>query len=127
LTQTVTTGNDGSFTITSLYSCNSATLVYLTAVGGNPGIGSNNPNLALMTALGPCSSLTPSTFISVNEVTTVAATSALAPFMSSMTAIGSSPSDVSALTSAFALANEYADPVTGISGYVDDWHHWQHL
>ena len=38
LTQTVTTGNDGGRLITSLYSCDSATLVYhLTAVGANPG------------------------------------------------------------------------------------------
>lgn len=115
LTQTVTSGSDGSFSITSLYSCNSATLVYLTAIGGDPGIGSINPNLALMTALGPCSSLTPSTFISVNEVTTVAAVSALAPFMKSITAIGSSSSDVVALTSAFTLANQFADPTTGTS------------
>ena len=115
LTQTVTSGSDGSFSITSLYSCNSATLVYLTAVGGNPGISSQNPDLALMTALGPCSSLTSATFISVNEVTTVAAVSALAPFMKSITAIGSSSSDVSALVSAFALANQFANPTTGMS------------
>jgi hypothetical protein len=115
LTQTVTSGSDGSFNITSLYSCNSATLVYLTAVGGNPGSNSTNPNLALMAALGPCSSLTSSTFVFVNEVSTIAAVNALAPFMSSMSAVGSSPADVSALTSAFTLANQFADSATGAS------------
>ena len=115
LTQTVTTGSDGTFSITSLYACNNASLVYLTAIGGDPGIGSRNSNLAEMTALGPCSSLTASTFISVNEVTTVAAVYALAPFMKSITAIGSSSTDASTLTSAFALASQLADPVAGTS------------
>jgi hypothetical protein len=52
-------------------------------------------------ALGPCASL--SGFININELTTVAAVPALAPFMSSLSAIGSSPSDVSTIDSAFTL------------------------
>ena len=36
LTQTVTSDSGGNFTLTNLYSCNSATLVYLTATGGTP-------------------------------------------------------------------------------------------
>ena len=115
LTQAVTTAADGSFDITSLFSCSNATLVYLTAVGGDPGAGSPNPNLDMMVALGPCSSLTPSTFISINEVTTVAAVYALAPFMDSIAAVGSSSSDVAALTSAFVLANQFADSTSGTS------------
>ncbi len=115
LTQTVTTDSGGGFNITSLYSCNSATLVYLTAVGGNPGIGTTNPNLAEMVALGPCSALTPSTFISVSEVTTVAAVNALAPFMSSISSVGSSASDATALASAFTLANQFSNSATGTS------------
>ena len=115
LTQTVTTDSSGGFNITSLYSCNSATLVYLTAVGGNPGIGTVNPNLAEMVALGPCSALTSSTFISVSEVTTVAAVNALAPFMSSISSVGSSASDAAALASAFTLANQFSNFATGTS------------
>jgi hypothetical protein len=115
LTQTVTSAADGTFSITSLYSCSSASLVYLTATGGNPGLSSVNPNIALMTALGPCSGLTSSTFISVNELTTVAAVYALAPYMSSLTAVGSSASDASALTAAFTLANEFVNSTSGFS------------
>lgn len=112
LTSTVTSDATGSFTITGLYSCTNATQVYIVATGGNPGLSTANPNIALMAALGPCSSLTPSTFISINELTTVAALAALAPYMNSLSAIGSSPSDATALANAFTLANEYVNTTT---------------
>jgi trimeric autotransporter adhesin len=115
LSQSVTTDANGNFNITNLYSCTNATLVYLVATGGNPGLGSNNANIAMMAALGPCSSLTSSTFVNINEVTTVASVYALAPFMNNYSAIGSGTSDVAALTSAFTLATEYANSATGIS------------
>ena len=111
----VTTGADGSFHfLPSAYSCNGVTDVYLTATGGNPG-GGTNANLALMTALGPCSALTANTFISVNELTTVAATSALFPYMTSYTAVGSTASDSAALANAFGLAAEFVDTASGTS------------
>jgi hypothetical protein len=86
LTNAVTTDANGYFTLTGDYNNCSATLnpttqVYLTITGGNPGVGSNNPALALMAALGPCGSLTSSTFVVVNEVTTVASVWALQQFM----------------------------------------------
>ncbi len=115
LSQSVTTDSNGNFTITNLYSCTNATLVYLVATGGNPGLSSNNSNLALMTALGPCGSLTSSTFVTINEVTTVAAVYALAPFMSNYSAIGSGTSDAAALMAAFTLAAQYANNTTGLS------------
>jgi hypothetical protein len=59
LSQSVTTDANGNFNITNLYSCTNATLVYLVATGGNPGLGSNNANIAMMAALGPCSSSLP--------------------------------------------------------------------
>lgn len=81
----VTTAVDGSFSITGDYTCPSAPgdQVYLLAIGGNPGNsgGQQNPNLVMMTALGPCGNLTSSTFVYVNEVTTAASVYALAPFM----------------------------------------------
>ena len=55
LTSTVTSDSTGSFTITGLYSCTNATQVYIVATGGNPGLSTANPNIALMAALGPCS------------------------------------------------------------------------
>lgn len=113
LTQTVTSDATGSFTITNLYSCTNATQVYLVATGGNPGLSTNNPNIALMAALGPCSALTASTFINIDELTTVAAVSALAPYMTSVSAIGSSSSDASSLAAAFTLANQLVNTATG--------------
>ncbi len=112
----VLTSAGGSFTLTGLYSCpSSSSLVYLVATGGDPGLGTNNPQLALMTAVGPCGSLTPSTFISVNEVTTVAAVYALAPYLTRFDAIGSATSDASALASGFLLSSIFADPASGFS------------
>lgn len=116
LTSPVTSGANGSFTITGDYSCpSSTTLVYLVGTGGNPGLGAgmNNPQLALMAALGQCGTLNAGTFLNVNEITTVAAVYALAPFMTGPGAIGSSTSDAAALASAFTLAAELANVTTG--------------
>jgi trimeric autotransporter adhesin len=115
LTQTVTSDANGNFNITGLYSCSSATQVYLLATGGNPGAGVVNPDLAMMTALGPCSELTSSMFIMVNELTTVAAVGALSPYMTSSTAIGSGSGDAAALANAFTLAGELVNTTTGLS------------
>ncbi len=86
----VTTGAGGSFSISNDYTCPAAPgdQMFLLATGGNPGNpvvapgNGLNPQLVLMEALGPCSSLTSSTFVVVNEATTVASAYALAPFMS---------------------------------------------
>ena len=73
LSQAVTTGGDGDFTITGQYYCSGASLVYLTATGGNPGMSSANGILTDMVALAPCSSLSAINTINITEVTTVAA------------------------------------------------------
>ena len=117
LTQTSMSDANGNFSLSPggipLYSCTNATQVYITATGGYPSAGTANPDLAMMTALGPCSALTTGTFITINELTTVAAVSALAPYMSSSTAIGSGSSDAAALDAAFKLASEFVDPSAG--------------
>jgi len=116
LGSSVTTDPTGSFTITNKYTCpTSPTLVYLVASGGNPGLSqpTNNPQLVLIAALGLCSSLSSSTFIVVNEVTTVAAVAALYPYTTSAAAIGSGTSDASSLSSAFTLASEFASTASG--------------
>lgn len=118
LTPSVVTDANGGFSITGLYHCPSvSTLVYLVASGGNPGlaVSTNNTALALMTALGTCGNLSASTFIQVNEVTSVAAVYALAPYMTSLSSIGSAPGDAAALSNAFALAAELANTTTGIT------------
>ncbi len=116
LTSTVKSDANGNFLFGGLFSCTNATMVYLTATGGDPGLGTNNPNLSMMTAIGPCSSIMSNTFVMINELTTVAAVSTLAPFMGasgSAANIGSSPTDVSSLTAAFTLSSELVDPTTG--------------
>jgi hypothetical protein len=115
LTSTVTSDANGAFTITGLYSCTNATQVYIVATGGNPGLSTANPNIALMAALGPCSSLTSSTFININELTTVAAVAALAPYMTSTAAIGSSAATDPGLFYGFTVANQFVDTTTGTS------------
>jgi len=94
----------GGFTITGKYSCSSATQVYITATGGSAG-GGNNSDIGLMAALGPCSSLNGSTFISLNELTTVAAVYSLAPFMVDYAHVGASGSNPTGLVNAFKMAS----------------------
>ena len=102
----------GNFNITGLYTCPSAdSLVYLTATGGSPGTGIANPQIALMAAMGPCGSLTPSTFINVNELTTVAAVYALAPYMGSYADM--SPGYDGGIANAFAYSGYLANTTTG--------------
>jgi sugar lactone lactonase YvrE len=90
IASTIVTRQDGSFTITGDWDCTSNTsaygvnpLLYIVGSGGNPGLpdGTNNAALRLMAALGPCSTVNSSTSILINEVTTVGAVYALAPFM----------------------------------------------
>jgi len=107
---------NGGFNISGTYTCPSpSSLVYIVASGGNPGLpsGTNNAALSLMAALGPCGNLSPSTFIFIDELTTVAAVYALAPYMTSPSAIGSASGDATALASAFTLASYFANTTTG--------------
>jgi streptogramin lyase len=108
------TTSTGGFNITGQYSCTSATQVYIVATGGNSGSGTNSA-LSLMAALGPCSSLSSATFININELTTVSATYALAPYMSNYTHVGASGSNPSGLVNAFNTANLLANYATGAS------------
>src|SRR6201996_7403773 len=116
LNTTVTSGTDGAFSITGDYSCPSSTAqVYLVATQGNPGLGSggNNPALAMMAPLGSCGNLTPTQFIWINEVTTVAAAWALAPFTQDISHIGASATNSRGLANAFLNAQLIADTATG--------------
>jgi hypothetical protein len=123
MTSAVTTNGSGFFSITGDYStasCTSITQVYITGTGGNPGSGTNNA-LALMAALGPCLSLTPSTFIQINEVTTVAAVFALQQFFGATQgttfaegiAVGSSSQSVQGMINAFQTAQLLASVSSG--------------
>ena len=102
----VMSDTNGNFSITADYACPLApTYVYALAIGGNPGLatGTTNSKIALLSGLGLCSSLTPATFVSINEVTTVAFAYAMAPFAASEIAIGTSSTNVPGLANAFAV------------------------
>lgn len=113
----------GEFTLnfTSAYSCAGNPLVYLVATGGNPGLtaGTNNSAIVLMAPLGPCTNLNSSTFVSINEVTTVAATWALAQFMTYTGVIGAPSSNAASLASAFNEVNNLVNISTGAALATD--------
>jgi hypothetical protein len=110
----VLSGTDGGFSITGQYTCQAGDQVYVLALGGDAGGGLNN-SIAIMAALGPCSALTPTTFVTVNEVTTVAAVFSLAAYMTGPASVGALPSHASALAAAFASSRNMADPGTGMA------------
>jgi streptogramin lyase len=113
---------DGSFNITGQWNCTSNTAaygtnpqLYIVATGGNPGLPGNVSNgaLAMMAALGPCSSLTASSFIYIDEVTTVASAVALSPFMADYAHIGAQGANAVGLVNAMQTANALANMATG--------------
>lgn len=143
----VTTDQNGGFTLGS-FTCPANSYTYITAAGGNPQISdtsTNNDAITLVAALGPCSGLGSTTFININEVTTVAAVWAMAPFagVSEGTALdqssSSSPSDAfgtsstnlqglaNAMGVAQILANNAtgASPGTNSSGNISNIEYWQ--
>lgn len=115
----VTTGANGAWSITSDYTCPTpSSQVYLLALGGNPGLtlGTNNAALALIAAVGSCSSLTGSTFIDINEITTIASAYALSPFTDFATLnVGSTSTNSLGLTNAFATVGNLVDRSTGLA------------
>ncbi len=79
---TATSDSTGNFTIGS-YTCPSATVeTYVTATGGNAGAGTNSA-IGLMAITGQCGSPSSSSFVVLNELTTVAAEWELAQFSDS--------------------------------------------
>ena len=108
----VTTDNTGSFDITSDYTCSAGDQVYVLALGGDASNGSNNA-IGLMSALGPCSALSAATYISVNEVTTVAAAYALSSFITTPTAVGADPVGSNAVAAAFSNNKALVDVASG--------------
>ena len=116
----VTTGSDGSFMLTDDYdlsACQSAQdLVYVVAVGGSSGGVGNNPATVLMSALGNCENLSASTYIVVNEVTTVASVYALQQFMNAAAGnynVGTSSTNITGLENAFLTVTNLVNSSTG--------------
>ncbi len=120
-TNTVTTRTDGTggFSLAGTFTCPvSNPDVYIVATGGSPGLanGAVNPNIALMAALGPCLSIGPSTYIKLNEMSTVASVYALSGFMTGIANIGTSATNATGLNNAFAAVNKLANIATGVAG-----------
>jgi len=129
----VLTDNGGNFSITSDYTCPSSTRnVYLVAVGGNPGLSTpntNNADLVLVAALGPCGNLESSTSIFINEVSTIAAAYSLNGFVSPNTSttlstggtsttttipsIAATITNSTGITNAFNTVQNLINPTTG--------------
>jgi streptogramin lyase len=121
------TSPTGGFNISGLYNlttCNlPGTQVYLVATGGTAvGNSSVNNDIALVSALGSCTAIANSStpvHIQMNEVNTVAAAYALAPFASSLTSIGATFSNgtpPTGLVNAFSNANLISPYSVGYPG-----------
>jgi len=117
------TDANGNFTITTDYTCTSGQQVYLYVTGGDSsGTGAGaNPAIGFLAVLGQCPPLHNFALyipnVEINEVSTIAAAYALAPFATDATHVSSSGT-ATALTSiylAFLNANYFYD-ISGASG-----------
>ena len=124
----VTTDANGNFSISSDYSCSTGYTqsgatstalagtqpVYLYAVGGNPGAGANSA-AGFLASLGPCSGLSSSTTVFMNEVTTIAMAYAVAGFATDATHISSSGTALAltGISNAFANTTNLVSLTTG--------------
>ena len=119
LTQVVKTDASGNFSITNDYTCGTGNPeVYLVSRGGNPGLqsGTDNQAAVLMAPLGPCNTLSSATFISLNELTTVASAWALAQFAGSNATLGAPATNALGIGNAFLVANSLANVALGTAG-----------
>lgn len=117
LSPALTTDGNGAFNITSSdYTCPSdSALAYIVATGGDPGLGSNNPAIALMAPVGQCGQLSSIPYVVINEVTTVASAWALSPFLGSNATVGASSTNSQGLANAFASIGNMVDISNGTS------------
>jgi len=124
--QPVTDAN-GAFSITGLYTLpTTASHLYIVATGGvsSSGFPANN-GIAEMAVLEGCTGstiLSPTLFININEVTTVASVVALQAFIATPVAgnldapaIGAPSTAIGALANAFETANDLASISTGVA------------
>jgi RHS repeat-associated protein len=120
----VTSHTDGSFSFTGRYSTSTCptpdTPVYALALGGDPGVGSNNPVIALMSALPmTCANLPSASFVAINELTTVAAAFSLSAFANPATnSLASSSLNLANLQQGFTAANLLVNSATGLANTV---------
>jgi hypothetical protein len=116
LTAPVTSDSNGLFKIAGLYTCpTSTTQVYVVSTGGDAGSGVN-PKAVLMAALGNCGNISATPYITINELTSVAAVYSLAQFMTpGSTAVGTSSTNITGLQNAFTTVKNLVDDSTGVA------------
>ncbi len=108
----VTTGADGSFTITGDYTCPSSYAhPYLYASGGYPGSGTSNSAITLVGAVSSCDT---SQFVIINEVSTVVLAYSFAGFATDPTHASASNTTLAAtdLDNATSTIANLMDPLT---------------
>ena len=113
----VLTSPQGMFTMTGSYTCTAGQQLYLYALGGDSGSGANAAS-GLLAVIGSCpSSSGPAIGVTVNEVSTVAAAYAMAPFAVDVTHVTSSgtPRALTGIANAFANAANLATLSTGVA------------
>jgi hypothetical protein len=116
---TATTSNaNGNFTLVRPYACVAGSPVtYIVASNGDSGQGVNTA-IGLAALLPACSDLTAATTVEINEVSTIAAAYALAPFATVTavsTNIGTSAKNVSGLANALGPNSNLVDTSSGIA------------
>jgi len=115
----VLTGADGSFFLAGDYSCTPGSQVYLYALGGSTGSGTNT-GIGLLAALGVCpnsGNFASIPYIWVNEVSTVATAYAFAGFATDATHVSSSGTALAqvGIANAFANAAQMETLSTGVA------------
>jgi hypothetical protein len=105
-----TTGTGGTFSISGDYTCTPRSQVYIYALGGNPTYpsGSANSAIGLLAALGPCpsaDSFPSTTYVVVNEVSTIATAYAFAGFATDALHVSSSGTTLAQTGISNAFAN----------------------
>jgi streptogramin lyase len=103
--------------------------LYFLAQGGNPGVGANSA-LLLMAAVGNCNNLSSRSFVTINEVTTVASVWALSQFMNcagggvdtagagcgaNSREVGATATNATGLSNAMALVGNLVDLGIGVA------------
>jgi sugar lactone lactonase YvrE len=125
ISQTITTGKTGTFNISGDYTCPANSQVYIVGTGGDPQVSGetgvvNNTAIALMADLGDCETLkaaAATTFLYVNEESTVAAAYALSSFMTDYTNAGYSTATFGAVKNAYITQNALYGVTTNVSIY----------
>jgi hypothetical protein len=125
LAQTIT-DSYGNFSFSGKYTCPSSTsatasqLLYITAVGGSPTTGINNPQASFIIAIGDClTAQTNNPFVNMNELTTVATMTALQQFFSVSSSgegnIGTSATNLTGLANAMKSISNLVNVPYGTS------------